>query len=411
MAEDTDLLSGALGPESGTAYRLSLAIAERYHGKGIVEGFTSTFNLREFESAGLCEVRQGEGAHAQFVREWSRGGVTMDFDAGTFEVTWESKPLVVIRAHWSEGYQQVARHWVIADDVAGAEAFAVAVSAYCNDPHKAVMLFNGSCWNKSRELWNQVQASSFDDLVLADDLGGTIREDFAAFLAARETYARYGVPWKRGVLFTGPPGNGKTHCLRALMRFLAVPCLYVQSLRTMYEPEDANIARVFERAREVSPCCLIFEDLDAMINAENRSVFLNQLDGFSNSAGLITLATTNHPERLDPAILDRPSRFDRRYAFALPGPVERARYVRAWSERLDPPMRVPDDAQRDLVELTDGFSFAYLKELFLSSTQRWMRHGKEGAMPAILREQATALRAQIAPSEGKRTRSPTETAT
>ena len=69
-----------------------------------------------------------------------------------------------------------------------------------------------------------------------------IKSDFAAFIAAKDDYARYGVPWKRGVLFIGPPGNGKTHCLRATVKFLGIPCLYVQSLRSRYETDDANIA-------------------------------------------------------------------------------------------------------------------------------------------------------------------------
>ncbi len=60
---------------------------------------------------------------------------------------------------------------------------------------------------------------------------------------------------------------------------------------------------------------LIIEDIDSLVTEHNRSYFLNQLDGFEENAGILTVATSNHPEKLDPAISNRPSRFDRRYYF------------------------------------------------------------------------------------------------
>ena len=72
------------------------------------------------------------------------------------------------------------------------------------------------------------------------------------------------------------------------------------------------MADVFDKAREMAPCLLVLEDLDSLINDRNRSFFLNQLDGIEGNDGLLVLTTTNHPERLDPALSDRPSRFDRK---------------------------------------------------------------------------------------------------
>jgi ATP-dependent 26S proteasome regulatory subunit len=139
----------------------------------------------------------------------------------------------------------------------------------------------------------------------------------------------------------------------------------------------------------------VFEDLDSMITDENRSTFLNQLDGFANASGMLTLATTNHPEKLDPAILDRPSRFDRKYHFALPEVSERRRYIAGWRERLDPAMRITDEEIETLARETDGFSFAYLKELFLSAMIRWMRTREAGAMISVLVAQLGTLREQM----------------
>lgn len=62
----------------------------------------------------------------------------------------------------------------------------------------------------------------------------------------------------------------------------------------------------------MAPCLLIFEDLDSMIDDDNRSYFLNEVDGMDTNDGLLMIATTNHFDKLDPGLSNRPSRFDRK---------------------------------------------------------------------------------------------------
>jgi transitional endoplasmic reticulum ATPase len=76
--------------------------------------------------------------------------------------------------------------------------------------------------------------------------------------------------------------------------------------------EEAAMTEVFTKARQMSPCVVILEDLDSLINDRNRSFFLNQLDGLEGNDGLLVIGTTNHFERLDPGLSTRPSRFDRK---------------------------------------------------------------------------------------------------
>ncbi|MBX3207162.1 MAG: ATP-binding protein [Labilithrix sp.] len=393
--KDAELFANALGPENGTSYRVSRAVATAFPDKVAVE-LSETFDLEDYAEARLCEASLRSSPHAVESSHWRRAyGLSRNVSLGVWDVKWSDHDLVVVRAAWPDRYTEVTRYYILAETRAIAEGFGAAVCAYCNEPHRTVLAFRGGCWRRDREIHQTIQSASFDDLVLAGDMAREIREDFTSFLGAKDAYARYGVPWKRGVLFLGPPGNGKTHCLRAVIKLLDVPCLYVQSLRAHYETDDANIARVFERARELTPCCLVFEDLDSMITAENRSTFLNQLDGFANASGMLTLATTNHPEKLDPAILDRPSRFDRKYHFGLPAPAERARYVARWRERLDSAMAISDEEAELLTTKTDGFSFAYLKELFLSAMIRWMSTQQPGAMFAQLQSQLETLCEQM----------------
>jgi hypothetical protein len=79
-----------------------------------------------------------------------------------------------------------------------------------------------------------------------------------------------------------------------------------------FRGEEAGMADVFIKARESAPCAIILEDLDSLITDQNRSFFLNQLDGLEGNDGLLVIGTTNHLDKLDPGLSTRPSRFDRK---------------------------------------------------------------------------------------------------
>lgn len=109
-------------------------------------------------------------------------------------------------------------------------------------------------------------------------------------------------------------GNGKTISMKAIMKDCDAKGyypLYVKSFRS-WKGDEGAMTDVFEKARQLSPCVVILEDLDSLINPSNRSFFLNQLDGLESNDGLLVIGTTNHLDHIDPALRDRPSRFDRK---------------------------------------------------------------------------------------------------
>ena len=287
-----------------------------------------------------------------------------------------------------------SRDWIVASSQEVAERFVLDIARKTNAPNQSILVFSNGRWSRSRSLFNEIQKSSLDDLVLPGGMKETIGSEFKQFLESEDQYKQLGISWRRGALFTGPPGNGKTHCVKALVRELGVPVLYVQSLSHNHYTSEQLWQMVFDRARKLRPCVLVLEDLDSLVDDTNRSFFLNQLDGFEENHGLIVLATTNHPERIDVAIVDRPSRFDRKYQFGLPADTERQTFLESWQRKLAQETGWEKDEVSTVVAATEGFSFAYLKELVVSAIMDWLQ-ADEKSFAKILKTQAELLGKQV----------------
>ncbi len=384
-------------PTSAISYHVSQELATLFPEKAMIEGSDCAFNLEAYAYAQKCTLEQKTSVHNQTATGWNGMEQCLYKSAVNtwLEVAWQGQTIEVLLMSWAEGYGGVRYYWILADTQEIAESFFSAVCEWNSEIRDEVLVFEEGYWNKSAELFEAIQNANFDNLILRGTLKQDIQDDIANFFTSRHTYEAYNVAWKRGVLFIGSPGNGKTHTVKALINKMQKPCLYVKSLSARYDNESENIRKVFQRARQSAPCILVLEDLDSLINAENRSFFLNELDGFATNHGILTLATTNHPERLDPAILNRPSRFDRKYHFELPNLIERNAYIRLWNNTLNGEMRLSDTAITQVSERTEGFSFAYLKELFLSSMMRWMGAMEAGAMEKVMLDQVAGLREQM----------------
>jgi transitional endoplasmic reticulum ATPase len=196
----------------------------------------------------------------------------------------------------------------------------------------------------------------------------------------QKTYTDLKVPWKRGVIYYGPPGNGKTISIKATMhtlykrgveegdKRLTVPTLYVRTLVSYGGPEY-SLRQIFSKARQEAPCYLVFEDLDSIVSDNVRSYFLNEVDGLKSNDGILMVGSTNHLDRLDPGIAKRPSRFDRKYFFPNPDFGQRVLYAKFWQGKLkdNKDVKFPDELCDKVAEITDGFSFAYMQEAFVAS--------------------------------------------
>ncbi|MHA2277826.1 MAG: AAA family ATPase, partial [Candidatus Kariarchaeaceae archaeon] len=175
-----------------------------------------------------------------------------------------------------------------------------------------------------------------------DDIGGLkkvklqIKESVQWPLQNPEIFTLMGVKPPTGVLLFGPPGSGKTLLAKAIANetrsnFIAVKGPELNS-KWFGETERA-IREIFQKARQLSPCLIFFDEIDSMIrirggsNAEpwiDRMInqFLTEMDGIDRKGRIIVVGATNRPELMDPAIL-RPGRFDR--LIYVPTPDQEAR--------------------------------------------------------------------------------------
>jgi len=272
------------------------------------------------------------------------------------------------------------------------------VGEWTTELHDEIYIFDDGRWQKSKELWKSVQGASWDDVILNLAMKTNLMKDVQGFFNNRDLYKKLAVPWKRGVILHGVPGNGKTISIKALINELQkrpdpVPSLYVKSLDSC-EGKKHSVRSIFTQARTMAPCLLIFEDLDSLVDDKTRSYFLNEVDGLEANDGILMVGSTNHLDGLDPAISKRPSRFDRKYHFKIPSEAERNAYCQFWRQKLlDSDMvEFPEEMCPIVAKLTETFSFAYLKELFIiallavarGGTDQEVEVASEIEIPAVL---------------------------
>lgn len=167
-----------------------------------------------------------------------------------------------------------------------------------------------------------------------DDVGGlnnvkeAVTETIQLPLERPELFAK-GMKKRSGILFYGPPGTGKTLLAKAIATEYSLNFFSVKGpeLLNMYIGEsEANVRRVFQRARDARPCVVFFDELDSVAPKRGNqgdsggvmdrivSQLLAELDGMSGGddggGGVFVIGATNRPDLLDPALL-RPGRFDK----------------------------------------------------------------------------------------------------
>jgi hypothetical protein len=211
---------------------------------------------------------------------------------------------------------------------------------------------------------------SWDNLCLPEKDLIDLRKNLDWFFSedSNKIYKDLGLPKRRGFMFVGSPGVGKTTTIHIIGQEYNVPVLHIKALSKdgTYITPSKLLLEIYEKAARIGPSIVCFEDMDKMFhdNTGSKSAFLSILDGGLNINNVLTIATTNHPEDIDAAFLQRPSRFDRVYVFGLPDKDSRLEFMRNLFTRVN--IEIPSDINIFL-DKTAGFSYALLQEIFISA--------------------------------------------
>lgn len=246
---------------------------------------------------------------------------------GTYYMWFDGKPMVV--THWRDDQQQMPgmrkmhsfeiQLWFTRKRKPLLDLLEKARTDYMATLPKSMNFYRWSAWERD---WvsTPIALRSLDSLYMPNGMVGDILADAKYFLNNKQVYRELGIPYRKGYLLEGPPGTGKTSLIIGVASELNLP-VYTISLN---QPDLDGERLVNLMNSCAKPSIISFEDADclSMTNTRDKNDtqamtltlgdVLNAFDGIGASEERIIFLTTNHPDKLDPALV-RSGRIDRRF--------------------------------------------------------------------------------------------------
>jgi len=222
-----------------------------------------------------------------------------------------------------------------------------------------------------REVLVEVPKVTWDDVGGLENVKQMLKESVEWPLKDPKVFKTMGIEPPRGILLYGPPGTGKTLLAKAVANESKANFISVRGpelLSKWVGESERGVRKIFAKAKQVAPCIVFFDELDALAPARGRQTgshvtetvvnqLLTEMDGLEELEGVVVLGATNRPDIVDRGLL-RPGRFDRHILTPVPDEAARLKIFKVHTK--DMPL-TKDVGLQKLAKLTAGYVGADLE--------------------------------------------------
>ncbi len=237
-----------------------------------------------------------------------------------------------------------------------------------------------------REVLVETPNIGWDDVGGLDKVKQELKEAVEWPLKYPEGFKRMGIRPSRGILLYGPPGTGKTLLAKAVAKESEANFIQVKgpSLLSMWVGKsEEGMRKIFERARQVAPCIIFFDEIDSLAGKRGAdsgtkvtervlNQMLAEMDGLDEINDILVVAATNRPDLLDSALL-RPGRFDRILLVSSPEEKGREMILGIHTEKMPLAKNVKI---KELAKKTIGYTGADLEAFVREAAMLALRESK-----------------------------------
>jgi len=234
-----------------------------------------------------------------------------------------------------------------------------------------------------REVLVETPNIDWEDVGGLDDVKQELKESIEWPMKYPDSFKRMGIRPSRGILLYGPPGTGKTLLAKAVAKESEANFIQVKgpSLLSMWVGKsEEGMRKIFERARQVAPCVIFFDEIDSLagkrgidygtkVTERVLNQMLAEMDGLEDLKDILVIGATNRPDMLDPALL-RPGRFDKILLVNAPDSKGRLNIIKIHTQKM--PLgdgkkafndKEKDNMLKELLEKTEGYTGADIESL------------------------------------------------
>lgn len=235
---------------------IAKALRQQYPNLSLSIAPATTCNLTGYAASGHAQsapLHDSDDDHVPASLSWTvylpparrmdggLGVVAKDTHFEKYLYQWQGHDFIVYLVNGRDGgqsYPTIVNYYVLSTSEELATQLILAAGRWTSDLHEEIWVFDGGYWAKNAELYQSAMKASWESVILDEEMKKALIEDHLSFFRSRSTYDRLKVPWKRGIIYYGPPGNGKTISIKATMNMLyhlkqPVTTLYVRSLKSV----------------------------------------------------------------------------------------------------------------------------------------------------------------------------------